>query len=367
MGTAASLFLALLPVAALSKRKSISQMRKKLHHIQAEKRLVKERVKKIRLQQKSLEGEIRHIEGSLSVAQAREERLQRELVQARMQKAYYSELLDHTRRKLGKKQGFFEDRLVEIYKYGRIRPLAVLVSANSMWDFLSQAYYVGKIVEQDVQLIHEMETQAELFAQQKRRKEEKERVVRRLEREAGNTRRHLASLRSEKRKFYANLSSNRAYYEKMLAELEQTSREVAAWIQHHRYTGKVYWTGRWAMPVPGRITSPFGMRRHPILGTTRMHDGVDIGARFGTPVHAAATGEVLRAGWVGGYGWTVILAHGSGVTTLYAHLSALEVSPGQIVSKGAEIGRVGCTGLCTGPHLHFEVRRNGEPVNPLSF
>lgn len=127
-------------------------------------------------------------------------------------------------------------------------------------------------------------------------------------------------------------------------------------------------SGRLSFPVPGaRITSPFGPRVHPIFGDSRMHTGIDIGAGAGTPIRAAADGVVVHAGVRGGYGNTTIIDHGSSLATLYAHQSAIYVSDGQRVTRGQVIGAVGCTGYCTGPHLHFEARVNGTPVNPVPY
>jgi murein DD-endopeptidase MepM/ murein hydrolase activator NlpD len=103
---------------------------------------------------------------------------------------------------------------------------------------------------------------------------------------------------------------------------------------------------------------------HPILGYRRFHCGIDIGAGHGAPVYAAAEGEIFEAGFYRGYGRCIIILHGGGISTLYGHLSATLVRPGQRVKRGQLIGRVGSTGLATGPHLHFEVRREGVPVNP---
>lgn len=125
--------------------------------------------------------------------------------------------------------------------------------------------------------------------------------------------------------------------------------------------------GGFVRPVSGPITSPFGYRVHPIYGTTILHAGVDIGADSGTPIKAAQSGVVVSAGWMDGYGNATILDHGGGVTTLYAHQSAFLVSAGERVTQGQSIGRVGCTGSCTGPHLHFEVRINGTPVDPMPY
>lgn len=120
-------------------------------------------------------------------------------------------------------------------------------------------------------------------------------------------------------------------------------------------------------PVAGHITSTFGMRRHPILGYARMHGGVDFGARWGTPIHAASAGVVSFAGRHGGHGNYVRLEHGGGLGTGYAHMSRIAVSPGVRVGAGQVIGYVGSTGLSTGPHLHFEAYRAGQKINPLSI
>ena len=120
------------------------------------------------------------------------------------------------------------------------------------------------------------------------------------------------------------------------------------------------------MPARGPITSYFGYRYHPILHFTRFHGGVDIGAGWGSPITAAADGRVVAAGWSGGFGREVEIAHGSGITSIYGHMSEIVAEPGSMVRAGQLIGYVGSSGLSTGPHLHFEVRQGGTPVNPLA-
>ena len=120
------------------------------------------------------------------------------------------------------------------------------------------------------------------------------------------------------------------------------------------------------MPVQGRLTSSFGERFHPILGYERFHAGVDLGAAAGTPIVAAADGKVVSAGWAGGYGQAVAIAHAGGIETKYGHMSRIAAYAGEVVRRGDVIGYVGSTGLSTGPHLHFEVMKNGRPMNPLS-
>jgi murein DD-endopeptidase MepM/ murein hydrolase activator NlpD len=121
-----------------------------------------------------------------------------------------------------------------------------------------------------------------------------------------------------------------------------------------------------SLPVHGRMTSGFGNRFHPILGYQRFHAGVDLAVAAGTPILAAADGRVLQAGWHGGYGQEVELTHGGGLESRYGHMSRIAARIGEVVRKGQVIGWVGSTGLSTGPHVHFEVTRNGSPVNPLT-
>ena len=126
-------------------------------------------------------------------------------------------------------------------------------------------------------------------------------------------------------------------------------------------------SGLLAAPVAGNITSYFGMRRHPILGYVRLHAGVDIAAAWGSPIYAVTDGTVTYAGWHGGHGNYIRLAHGGGIDTGYGHMSRFAVGPGMHVARGQVIGYVGATGLATGPHLHYELYRNGQPVDPLSI
>jgi murein DD-endopeptidase MepM/ murein hydrolase activator NlpD len=118
--------------------------------------------------------------------------------------------------------------------------------------------------------------------------------------------------------------------------------------------------------VQGPVTSPFGPRCLP-NGDCSFHPGIDIGAASGTPIHAAAAGTVIYAGWMEGYGNLTVIDHGHGLATAYGHQSSIAAGVGSSVSQGSVIGYVGCTGYCFGPHLHFEVRVNGEPVDPMGY
>jgi murein DD-endopeptidase MepM/ murein hydrolase activator NlpD len=160
----------------------------------------------------------------------------------------------------------------------------------------------------------------------------------------------------------------------LFAGLERSagkSLQLMQWGQD----GKMQWfeaggagrsSGTLQRPVPGLVSSNFGLRRHPILGYTRLHKGMDFKAGYGTPILAATDGRVAAAGWAGGYGKQVRINHAGGLMTSYSHMSRIAAQPGTMVRQGQVIGYVGSTGLSTGPHLHYELYRNGAPINPAS-
>ena len=162
------------------------------------------------------------------------------------------------------------------------------------------------------------------------------------------------------------MNTNINAWEAQEAQLASESQGLAGVIRSHAGNGDGRATGTMQWPVRGPITSPFGWRIHPIFHVRKFHTGIDIGVGYGTPIHAADGGRVIYASWMSGYGNTTIIDHGHGISTLYAHQSSILVSSGP-VSKGQVIGYVGATGYATGPHLHFEVRLNGNPVNPVPY
>lgn len=155
-----------------------------------------------------------------------------------------------------------------------------------------------------------------------------------------------------------------------LAALQAQSDQIAALIvaEEQAGGGGTFTGGRLSEPIPGApVTSPYGWRVDPILHQSMLHTGIDFGAPYGTPIHAAADGVVVAAGPEGGYGNATVIDHGGSIATLYGHQEQILVSVGQHVSRGDVIGLVGCTGWCTGPHVHFEVRVSGRPVDPAPY
>ncbi len=178
--------------------------------------------------------------------------------------------------------------------------------------------------------------------------------------------RELAEELTKLEDLLAEVTSQISGYEGHVDRLEQESREIQLEIlrrqvREGRAPGKLAW------PVDGRVTSPFGWRIHPILGGRRLHTGIDLGSVSGVPIHATANGVVILTEVWGGYGRTVVIDHGGGLSTLYAHQSSIAASRGDEVLAGDVVGYIGCSGYCTGPHLHFEVREVGAPVDPMLY
>lgn len=270
-------------------------------------------------------------------------------------------------------QKALEARLRDIYMEGEVSYLAVLLQSDDFTDFLNQADYLKIIVRSDAQLISSVRKHhSDLDVQ---RKSARETVVELTELKTRKQQKvdTLARLRAAQEDLFARLKKHQDRLSSRIDSLEESSAKKEAQLRalitgqtSAPYVPIPRSAGAFIYPVNGPVTSAFGYRIHPITGTTRLHTGMDFGVGYGVPVHAADNGVVIHAGWYGGYGNCVIIDHGGGFTTLYAHASALCVSYGQTVKQGQVVSKVGSTGFSTGPHLHFEVRYNGVPIDPMS-
>ena len=182
-----------------------------------------------------------------------------------------------------------------------------------------------------------------------------------LQADSNSLREELAAIAAAQRAAAAEAAARAAEEAQRLAAAQTREADPVPSVPAPEATGDLLW------PADGPQTSSYGYRVHPIFGTSRFHAGIDIGAPYGSPIRAADSGTVVQATVMSGYGNTVVIDHGSGMATLYAHQSSLAVSAGQSVSRGQTIGYVGSTGYSTGPHLHFEVRINGEPRDPEQY
>lgn len=246
---------------------------------------------------------------------------------------------------------------------------AVLLQSSDFNEFLDRRYQLKRVYQADRNVLDELKRKADQIKQQKAAVEAQKNQVALLRQQLLAQKQQFEKEASSEQVLISRLKTERAALEAAEAQLARESAQIASLIQQRvaAQSGIVRGTGRFIYPANGRITSGFGSRVHPILGYRRFHGGVDFGASHGTTIRAADSGRVIFAGWYGGYGQAVIIDHGGGLTTLYGHASRLSVREGQSVQQGQAIAAVGSTGLSTGPHLHFEVRRNGTPVNPMQY
>lgn len=179
----------------------------------------------------------------------------------------------------------------------------------------------------------------------------------------------IAGHRRQRRVAFDAAAAERNQAEREYNELMAISERITDMIRRLEANGQPIGKGTGAMnwPIRGPITSPYGWRIHPIFGSQKFHAGIDISADYGDLVKAADEGVVISAGWLGGYGYTVMIDHGAGIITLYAHNSELTVSAGEMVLKGQTVALAGSTGYATGPHCHFEVRVHGQTTDPLNY
>jgi murein DD-endopeptidase MepM/ murein hydrolase activator NlpD len=239
---------------------------------------------------------------------------------------------------------------------------------------LDTLYLIKETITVDIKLIKSLSQEyIELEKNTKLLNEEKVKLAK-YKTELNRQQKYYNSLLEKRRELLAKYNEEIAktkqdidYYEDIqkekYEELQRYIIQSQSLNRNLRYSG-----GRLLWPTTSNlITSYFGYRVHPIYGTTRFHSGIDIGAPYGAPIYAAESGRVILASYYDGYGNCIIIDHGDGVSTLYAHCSSIIVKVGQYVSKGQIIGYVGSTGNSTGPHLHFEVRINGNPVNPFNY
>jgi murein DD-endopeptidase MepM/ murein hydrolase activator NlpD len=304
--------------------------------------------------------------------------------------------LTRTEDHLVSRRNLLAARLRENYERRQATYAQVLIQSRSVHELLTRGYYVRKIVHSDATLVKDIAADVHSIQRDKKALEEQQREERVLAGQFESQKAVYAADLGKKQTLLATVQEVREQAQDELDELESESNAMTSRIRElsevlrqrqealrreairRRQAGGKPQTGEdqapelpsvfrghFIRPVPGRITSGFGMRYHPILHVRKLHTGVDFGAPYGTPIHAAAAGVVLLAGYTRGYGNCIIIDHGGGIATLYGHCSSLGVSEGQSVKQGAVIGRVGATGYATGPHLHFEVRKNGVPVQPL--
>ena len=289
---------------------------------------------------------------------------ERELRQAESQLEYHEDLL--------------MKRMRVIHERGAVHYLEVLFDSTSFADFLSRLYNLQVIAENDMQLIEEVEAERQAIADKKAELEREKRDLEGMQRQLVSKKDEVDRTKANRSEVLSDLQTEIERTEQAIKEVEEEAAQLEDEIQSiirererqqrddgDRPEGALLWP----VESPNYVTSPFGYRTHPVTGQRgSFHGGLDIGT-YGQPnrILAAESGEIVFTRHSGGYGKHIMIDHGGGMQTLYAHLRTMSVSPGQQVSRGDTIGRAGTTGSSTGVHLHFEVWINGQRQDPMNY
>lgn len=347
---------------------------------------------------------LRVIQENLDAANAQYKSISQELTETERQITRTQAELERAETRLRSREKVLSRRIRDIYMHGQLNYLDVVVGAKDFNDFANRVELLRRIVSSDLELISSIKDERDQINQTKQALEEQRETQAKLKEEAAAKKEEIAKHKAEQQAILEKAQTDKATAEEAYAELEASSNQIAQMLRDREaarqaaaaaaaaaassgesgsdssgdsgsssgvddsgYYQPVSGSGQMIWPVNGVITSPFGYREHPIFGRQILHSGIDIGVDYGTPVHAADGGVVVEAGWISGYGYAVVIDHGNGTSTLYGHNESLAVSSGQSVSQGQVIAYAGSTGNSTGPHVHFEVRVGGEPVDPNSY
>lgn len=359
--------------------------------IASEERHRKELDKKIKDYRKQIQemgAKVKSLLGEIDTLQQDEAMAGQELVVLELQNQKIKENINLMSKAMGLEQNKISEleqqiknRLIDMYKYGVSGEMNLIFASQNISEAVEAVHLLKIINDHDENILSQLKSRYENIELSRHILKEQQELLTQQSKEVEDQRDKYKKTISDTNLFIKNIQREKALAEKASREAEEAQRAVGRTITNLMNRKKAmqaqqkkqstdYLKGSGTMldwPVRGQVTSKFGNRVHPMFKTKSNHSGIDIAAPSGTPVKAAASGEVLYVGWMRGYGQVIILDHGRNITTVYAHLSSTRVSDGQVIKAGSVIGGVGKTGNATGYHLHFEVRVNGKIQNPLSY
>jgi murein DD-endopeptidase MepM/ murein hydrolase activator NlpD len=360
----------------------------KAERFAAEEGRLEDRVAVLDAEAQRIQAEVNGLDSTMDKLNGRIATVQADLTSAQQKVTALTMELQGILAKLDRRTDLFTNRAVAAYMAGPSSHIEGLLSSATFNEIVDRTSYYESALDADSELVAGIEElRAETEDKRQQVEDEQEQIAEnklRLEADKTELARVLFERRSaldaqrlvvaEKEALLAEASSNRQRYERIASQLEADNDRIQSILAARAAAAAASSSsalptggGQLLWPANGPLTSPYGYRTHPIFGDTRLHTGIDIGAGYGAPVVAGDSGTVAYAGALSGYGNVIVVDHGGGLATTYNHLSAYAVSTGQSVGRGAVVGNVGCTGYCTGPHLHFEVRVNGSPVDPMGY
>jgi murein DD-endopeptidase MepM/ murein hydrolase activator NlpD len=362
------LVLALLASTTAAFGNEINQINKQLERLKQNQQEITSGLRETESQQRDVNAELEKIGSAIAQTQNEINTLQAQIHETETHIARTEDELAFASMQIEEKKDQLARRLDAMYRNGNIAYAEVLFNSKDFSELMSNLDMVQLIVDYDVELLQFLDEQRTIVEDRKAELETSRRLLSELEQMERNRQQTLVASRGTQERLAQELAQDKAALTRQLDQLEKEAKDLEKVLLRLQSEGE-YIGGVMKWPVPGysRISSPYGNRVHPILKTKRFHAGIDIPAPTGTNIIAASAGRVAFAGTQGGYGRTVIIDHGGGIMTLYAHNSQLLVSEGDQVTQGKVIAKAGSTGMSTGPHLHFEVRKNGKYVDPMPW
>ena len=348
---------------------TVDELRKRQKDINNRLDKTNNEIKSIQSQTKDISKQIEEFDLKIDGAATELSKVEKELDKLRLKITETEKELSEAEEKLAEQEDTFNQRLRVMYKNGNVGYLEVLLSSGNIKDFLSRKDMIQSIAEYDKDLIRFMKEQRDIIDEKKTELEAQRASVEVTKSKIEARKKNLESVSREKELLMSKLQKDIKAYEKEYDKLNEYAKSIESKIVKLQRNTNPYTGGKMSWPLPGhsRISSYYGYRIHPIFKTKKLHTGLDIPAPTGTAVKVAADGIVIHADWLGGYGKAVMVDHGSGIVTLYGHNSAITVKNGTNVKRGDTIAKVGSTGNSTGPHCHFEVRKNGAYVDPIPW
>ncbi len=354
----------------------------KIDELLAQKGALVDKISVIDEERAVVEKELAKVDADLDELNDRIAVVQERLTRTQIRLGTLSQELNQVLRKLIDRTDVFTARAVEIYKAGPAAYLESMLASEDLSELLDRYQYYESSLESDNALIEEIAVLRDVTDQKRTQVEERKLLIAADKAQLEKDRAKVAAIRdrkassladlnkllSVKQTIVAEIDSKKRSYEAAQARIDADSDRIEAMLAANTTGGPgPGGSGQLAWPCSGSVSSGYGYRTHPIFGDRRLHAGIDLSCPYGAAVYAADGGTVSFVGVMGGYGNVVVVDHGGGLATTYNHLSSFQVSTGDKVSRSEHIASVGSTGYSTGAHLHFEVRVNGTPVDPMPY
>ena len=356
---------------APAQAQSVDELKNYQNFVDQQRQIIQKQQEQINALTKPAQSRLDALRQNVRVTDTQIKDNEKKIRQAREQLQKLSTKLQELEYDLNKRRGATTARLRYLQRQQLQRWWVTLLSSQDLNQFADRRRQIERIYNRDRKLLADLTQRSNQVEKQSNQvvaqRNEIELLTQKLKYQKSNIEAEAVAQQNTIDRLKSDRQALTQAEDRLAEDSRRLSQIILAKVQP--YDGMILppGTGQLMYPTIGPVTSNFGWRTHPILGTERFHAGIDFGADYGSLVYASAQGRVIYADWYGGYGNAVIIDHGNGMTTLYGHCSELYVKDGDVVAKGQPISAVGSTGFSTGPHLHFELRANGEPTDPAAY